>query len=177
MSSIYDEYFAIRKMYFKTYVGKTLKYCISWKPYDESKWSNPSDLAMVTKGALRGYTDEELSKIKMWREYKREIKYNSSFENYALEKKINLTCTYGLTEVFAPIVCGIPRVEEEEIPELIEHEEEVVDNEDVEDNVQEYEIEEIKEIPRVNGFVNVVNYAIMCVILILHIIAVLSHLV
>jgi len=174
MSSIYDEYFAIRKMYFKTYVGKTLKYCISWKPYDETKWSNPSDLAMVTKGSLRGYTDEELSKIKMWREYKREIDYKSSFENYAIEKKINLTCTYGLTEVFAPIVCGIPRVEEEQMPELIEvpreREEEVY-------NVEEMQVEEVKEIPRVNDFVNVVNYAIMCVILILHILAVLSHLV
>jgi hypothetical protein len=83
-----DQYYPVRKMFFKTYVGNSLKYCISWLNWD------PKDLAMVTEDALINYSRCDLNNIKLWRDYKREINYKSTFATYAKEKKINLTCTY-----------------------------------------------------------------------------------
>ena len=83
-----DQYYPVRKMFFKTYVGNSLKYCISWLNWD------PKDLAMVTEDALINYSRCDLDNIKLWRDYKREINYKSTFATYAKEKKINLTCTY-----------------------------------------------------------------------------------
>jgi hypothetical protein len=108
MTSVYDQYFPIRKMFFKTYVGtgakagKTLKYCISWLNWD------PKDLAMVTADALVNYSTTDLKNVKSWREYKKEINYKSTFETYAKERKINLTCTYDLSFEKIGMVSGIP---------------------------------------------------------------------
>ena len=102
MTSVYDQYFPIRKMFFKTYVGNTLKYCISWLNWD------PKDLAMVTADALVNYSTTDLNNVKLWRDYKKEINYKSTFETYARERKINLTCTYDLSFEKIGMVSGIP---------------------------------------------------------------------
>ena len=104
MTSVYDQYFPIRKMFFKTYVGNTLKYCISWLNWD------PKDLAMVTADALVNYSTTDLNNVKLWRDYKKEINYKSTFETYARERKINLTCTYDLSFEKIGMVSGIPLV-------------------------------------------------------------------
>lgn len=102
--SAYEQYYPINKMFFKTYVGKTLKYCITWLNWD------PKDLAMVTEDSLINFSRSELDNIKSWRDYKKEINYKSTFANYARENKINLTCTYDLSNAFEKIgtVSGIP---------------------------------------------------------------------
>ena len=80
-------------MLFKTRVNGTLKYCITWLNWD------PTDLAMVTKSSLINYSDEDLKNVKTWSQYKKEIGYSSTFENYAKDKKINLTCSYELPKL------------------------------------------------------------------------------
>ena len=139
-----NEYFPVREMLFKTYVGNTLKYCITWL-----NW-NPKDLAMVSKSDLVGYTNDDLNKVKYWREYKKEINYKSTFENYAKEKNINLTCTY----VVVPQVVShnvVPRVEDE-MPELLE----------IQENLPYIQPEE-------PVILRVINSFIMAFIIILHI--------
>jgi hypothetical protein len=102
-----DQYYPVRKMFFKTYVGNSLKYCISWLNWD------PKDLAMVTEDALINYSRCDLDNIKLWRDYKREINYKSTFATYAKEKKINLTCTYLNIEKIGTVsgISGIPSTE------------------------------------------------------------------
>ena len=77
--SAYEQYYPINKMYFKTYVGKNLKYCISWLNWD------PKDLAMVTADSLINYSKSDLESIKLWKDYKREINYNQPLQT--MQKK------------------------------------------------------------------------------------------
>ena len=171
MTSIYDKYFPVREMLFKTYVGKTLKYCIRWL-----NW-NPKDLAMVAKSDLIGYTDEDLNNIKGWREYKQEIQYKSTFENYAIENKINLTCTYRLPHVVKPCIEYILIEDEEEYS--IENDPEYKDLPELIDYVELPQVND-EEIPALEPYVqpqdcmNIVNFVLTIIISILHIIAFIS---
>ena len=106
-----QQFFPIKEMLFKTRVGGVLKYCITWLDWD------PSDMAMVRRNDLINYTDKELKKVKTWKEYKKKINYNSTFENYAKEKNINLTCTYPEL-----VVEPVEEVIEEPVEELVEEE-------------------------------------------------------
>ena len=179
MTSVYDQYFPIRKMFFKTYVGNNLKYCISWLNWD------PKDLAMITADAIVNYSTTDLKNVKSWREYKKEINYKSNFETYAKERKINLTCTYDLSFEKIGMVSGIPlsilktnkRKYSGEEPEA-KRVKWTLDSfkltpltleEDIQDAPKESRIESTIIIPKQNNaFIRVINMVVMVLAFILH---------